>query len=159
MAQTRRTALAAITGAAIGCLGLAACGAPMVTELPPPKKAQVVQADPDAFRDFRGEHGTPGKVFRLGGKPMAVDGVEIVVTLVKTDWSTMTAPNGKDIREASANLLVQKGQEERRISLGQGETRQVFGTSITVVAAGENYDNARLLYLAWVDLRVEPAAQ
>lgn len=131
----------------------------MVTDAPPPVKQQAVQVEPDAFRDFRGEHGTSGKVFRLGGKPMAVDGVEIVVTLVKTEWSTMAAPNGKEIREASANLLVQKGQEERRISLGQGETRQALGASITVVAAGENYDTARLLYLAWVDLRVEPAGQ
>jgi len=131
----------------------------MVTPAPPPAKPPVVQAEPDAFRDFRGEHGAAGKVFRLGGKPMAVDGVEVVVTLVKTEWSTMAAPNGKDIREASAQLLVQKGQEERRISMGQGETRQALGATITVVAAGENYDATRLLYLAWVDLRVEPAAQ
>ena len=148
--------------AAVGlilCLGaLSACGAPMVTDAPPKgPTVRAVQADPDAYRDFRGEHGTLGKVFRLGGKPMAVDGADLVLTLVKTEWSTLAAPNGKEIREASAQLLVQKGQEERRMSIGQGETRPVFGVAVTIVGAGEQYDAARLLYLAWVDVRVEAA--
>lgn len=120
-----------------------------------PKVAEPVAQEPDAFRDYRGLHYKANEKFRATHKPVAVDGAEIVITLIKTDWATLSAPNGKEIREASANLKVQKGQEERLITITQGDDRVVFNARIKVVGAGEDYDKGTARYGAWVELSVD----
>jgi hypothetical protein len=142
---------------AIGIV-LTACGAPQVVQLPPPEpkvQPSAAAGEPDAYLDFRGIHAKSGATFRLASKPMTVDGPNVVVTIVKVDWSTMTGPSGKDTREASVNLRVQKGAEERVVTLGQGDARTVLGATLTLVTAGEDYDKTRLSYEPWIDLRVD----
>ncbi len=156
----RCKALELMLATALLCGTLASCGAPEVVQPTPetdPRTTEpvVVAVEPDAFRDYRGPHAKAGTVVRVQTKPMAVDGPNVVVTLVKVDWSTMTAPSGKEMREATVNLRVQKGQEERMITLGQGDDRTVLGAKLTLVGAGEDYDKARLSYDPWIDLRVE----
>lgn len=135
------------------------CGEAMVKDPDPvsdkPKVTEPVAQEPDAFRDYRGVHYKANEKFRATHKPVAVDGAEVVITLIKTDWATLAAPNGKEIREASANLKVQKGQEERLITVAQGDDRVVFNARIKVVGAGEDYDKATARYGAWVELSVD----
>lgn len=149
---------AVVPGFLWGCM-LTACGAPEVVAEPKVAvaKPKAEAAAPDAFADHRGERFEAGQKFRLGVKPAAVAGPDVVVTLVKTDWSTMTGPSGKEVREATASLRVQKGEEERAITISQGEDRVAFGARLFVLGAGEAYDPQRLVYQAWVDLRVEKA--
>lgn len=138
---------------------VAACGDPQVVQLPPPvpqAQPSAQGAEPDAYADFRGPHAKAGSTFRLTGKPMAVDGPNVVVSIVKVEWSTLSGPSGKDTREASVNLRVQKAQEERVVTLGQGDARTVLGAKLTLLSAGEDYDKTRLSYEPWIDLRVDP---
>jgi hypothetical protein len=149
--------------AALVAIGAAGCGGtqsvtPADPSATPPVARVEVQAQPNAFRDFRGPRVTTGKPFRVSVKPVAVAGVEVVIALVKVDWSTMTGPSGKDTREATANIRVQKGEEERAVMLGQGEVRTVLGTRINLLSAGEDYDKARMSYDPWIEIQVEPAA-
>ncbi|MSP91360.1 MAG: hypothetical protein EXR79_06100 [Myxococcales bacterium] len=134
-----------------------ACGSPNVVPAPPPVAPVKEKApEPDAFRDFRGRHAKVGDTFRLSHKPVAVDGPNVIVALVKTEWATFHSPSGGDKKEATAHMRVQQGEEERAITITQGEARTVFNARLFVVGAGEDYDPQRLVYQAWVDLRADP---
>ena len=138
---------------------LASCSAPAVKEeayVPRGPDAPRPQKETDFFNEFRGDHHPTGKVFRLQGKPVAVDGPNVILTLVKSDWATMTTPGGKEHREATAQLMVQQGAESHHISVNQGDDGVAFNVRITVKAAGEDYNKARLDYLPWVDCQVDP---
>jgi hypothetical protein len=145
------------------CCFLAGCGgAETVTPADPRETPPVAQveapAQPNAFRDFQGPRVATGKPFRVSVKPVAVAGAELVISLVKIDWSTMTGPSGKDTREATASIRVQKGEEDRAVMLSQGEARTVLGTRISLLSAGEDYDKARMSYDPWIEIQVETAA-
>ena len=140
------------------CLMLTACGAPPVKEevyTPRGPDAPRPQKETDYFAEFRGDHHPTGKVFRLQGKPVAVDGPNVILTLVKSDWSTMQTPGGKEHREATAQFLVQQGSESHTISVNQNDDGVAFNVRISVKAAGEDYNKARLDYLPWVDCQVD----
>ena len=138
---------------------LTACGgSTVVTEeryVPRGPDAPRPQKETDFFAEFVGDHHPIGKVFRLQGKPVAVDGPNVIVTLVKADWSTITAPGGKEHREATAQIMVQQGAESHSVSINQGDDGVAFNVRITVKGAGEDYNKARLDYLPWVDCQVD----
>lgn len=146
-----KAALWVVTALATGC------GGPEVVAVAPPERVldRHIVKEADAFGDFRGEHVAASTPFRLAQKPIGVDGPNLVVSLVKTEWSSITTPTGKEVKEATASLRVQKGQEERSVVISQGEDRVVFGARLFVVGAGEAYDPQRMVYQAWVDLRVD----
>ena len=142
------------------CVGLVlmACGAPPVKEdayVPRGLDAPRPQAETDFFAEFRGTHQPTGKVFRLQGSPVAIDGPNVILTLVKSDWATMQTPGGKEHREATAQFMVQKGAESHHISVNQNDDGVAFNVRITVKAAGEDYNKQRLDYLPWVDCQVD----
>ena len=139
-------------------LVLAACSAPPVKKEvygPHLPDAPRPQKETDYFAEFRGDHHPTGKVFRLQGKPVAVDGPNVILTLVKSDWATMQTPGGKEHREATAQFLVQQGAEGHTSSVNQNDDGVAFNVRITVKAAGEVYNKARLDYLPWVDCQVD----
>ena len=162
MHPTQRTCAASLPG--LGWIVLAgtvlagiACGNPNVVPAPPPVAlVKEKPPEPDAFRDFRGRHVRMGETFRLSHKPIAVDGPNVIVALVKTEWATFHSASGGDKREATAHVRVQQGEEERAITISQGEARTVFNARLFVVSAGEDYDPQRLVYQAWVELRADP---
>ena len=82
------------------------------------------------------------------------DGVRMLVTLVKVDWQTVDAPNGV-IKIATATFRVQRGDDERGLTLDQDETKTALGVKLTLVAAGDTYDPSRSRYSTWVDLKAE----
>lgn len=121
----------------------------------PPKPVAEAPKTPDAWRDHRGEHVALGKKFRLAAKPVAVDGPNFVVSLLKVDWSTMTTPSGKEVKEGAAQLSVTQGEETSTALVPQGDSKRLFGVKLEVVAAGEEYNKARLVYEPWVELVVK----
>lgn len=145
---------------------LSACGASQVTPLPAPDAAPAAAPDTpaakpapartvDAYRDFKGEHVAAGEVFRLKAKAKAIDGLEVVIRMVKVEWTTGELPDGRKIKEGTAELVIQKGAEERTTRVQQDDTKRSLGCQITVKAVGEDYDQKRFDYLPWVDLIVE----
>ena len=137
---------------------LAACGAAQKPEekyVPRGLDAPRPEVATDFYAEFRGIHMATGKSFRLQGHPVAVDGPNIVLTLVKSDWETVTTPGGKTIRTATAQFLVQKGAESHHLSVAQDDSGIALGVRISVKDAGEDYDKSRLNYLPWVDCVVE----
>lgn len=140
-------------------LVLVACSAPPVHEeayVPRGLDAPRPVKDTDYFGEFVGEHHPTGKLFRLQGKPVAIDGPNVILTLVKSDWSTMTTPGGNEHREATAQLMVQRGSESHTVTINQNDDGVAFNVRITVKAAGEDYNKARLDYLPWVECQVDP---
>lgn len=132
------------------------CGGGQVIEKSVAEKAAPAAAPqtPDAYRDFGGKHVKLGSKFRLGARPMGVQGAELVIELVKTVWTTRELPSGKEVKDGTADLLVKKGEKSRRVRLDEGASRVIYGVKIEVLGAGEDYDKSRLDYLPWVDLKV-----
>lgn len=137
----------------------AGCGNPQVKDAPPPPPPPKKQAPaaPDAFRDHSGPHAAAGEVFQLKDTPIAVDGVRVVVSLIKASWTKRELDDGRVIREGSAEIEVRKGEERTSRILDQDESVVLFGVRVTVTGAGEDYDKSRLDYIPWVELKVEAA--
>ncbi len=124
---------------------------------PPPPKREQVAAAPDAFADHRGQKVPVGQRFRLASKPIGVEGVRVVVELTRVEWQTMTAPSGKDIREAVAHLVVRQGEDERSIRVNQNDHKSAMGARVELAGAGEEYNRQRMTDEPWVDLVVTAA--
>ncbi len=127
-----------------------------VVEAPPPKK-EAPKPKPvahDAFRDFGGKVVAPGEHFRLQSKPIGVKGLEVVIQLVKTEWTERELPSGKTVKDGTADILIKKGEASRRVRLDEGESRVIYGAKILVHEAHEGYDPKRMDYLPWIDVVV-----
>lgn len=147
----------ALTGSLVVLAACGGTGAGYVVDNPkppPPKVEPEVATTPDAFRDHRGERVKVGSKFRLSAKPIAVEGAEFVIALLKVDWSTMTAPSGKEIKEGTAQLTITKGEESASALVAQGDFKRAFGYRVGAVAAGEEYNKQRMTYDPWVELIV-----
>ena len=147
-----------LTVGALLMVTTAACGGggQVVKEAPPPK-VEEKPAEPvafDAFRDFGGQRIDPGVKHRLRTKPIGINQLEVVVELVKTEWTTRELPDGKEVKDGTADLLIKKGEKSRRVRLDEGEARVIYGAKIKVEGAGEEYDKSRLDYMPWVDIVV-----
>lgn len=157
--QTRPQRCAVRLWTALLALGasLAGCGGPQGAVVDTTvKPTPVVEApkEPDAYRDFRGRKVKLGEAFRLAAESVGVEGAEVVLTLVKTEWSTMTTPAGKELKEISVNLRIQHGQDERTAQLSQGDKRVLGTHRYEVLGGGEDYNKARMVYEPWVELRI-----
>jgi hypothetical protein len=139
-------------------VSLSGCGAGSadgrIVNTAPQAKPREAPAPTDAWSMFKGDKHPLGKIFRVLRKPSGIDGVQVVVQLLKVDWQTMDAPGGT-IKTATANLHLQKGDDERNLTIEQGETRTALGVKLTLVGAGDDYDKTRMTYDAWVDLKAE----
>ncbi len=140
-----------------GFLTIAACANPQLTEAPAPKPVAAVKAPraDDAFRDFGGKVVEVGEAFRLEAMDMVgIKGHRIVIRMVKTEWTSSEGADGKMVKEGTADLEVQQGDQRKRKRIDQGETRTVFGAKITVKGAGEIYSQKRMQYVPWVEIVV-----
>lgn len=153
--RTTATRIAAIAAVVVGA---SACGGgggqviePAATPAAAPKEAPKT---PDAYRDFGGETVALGVKHRLRTRPIGIKELNIVVELVKTQWTTRELPNGKEVKDGTADLLIKKGEKSRRLRLDEGESRVIYGAKISVEGAGEEYDKSRLDYMPWVDIVV-----
>ncbi|MBM4343588.1 MAG: hypothetical protein FJ100_09455 [Deltaproteobacteria bacterium] len=149
-----------LPSAALGLsLALCACGGSagyvVETKPAPPPPAPEAPRAPDAFADHRGDKVALGSKFRLAAKPIGVHAAQFVVSLHKVDWSTMTTPSGKEVKEGAAQLTVTKGEEATSALVPQGESKRFFGYRVEVLAAGEDYNKQRLTYEPWVELLVK----
>ena len=144
-------------GPSLGLALLVGCGGGEVVTTPPPAAPVVAKpapAPPDAYRDFAGERVVPKEVFRLKAKAKAVAVVEVVIHMVKVEWTTREMPDGRKIKEGTAELVIKKGDKKRTVRVEQDETKTTLGCKVTVKAVGEDYDAKRFDYLPWVDLVV-----
>ena len=93
-----------------------------------------------------------GQKFRLSGKPVAIDGPNVVIALTKVDWSTMTTPSGKEVKEGAASVVVTKGEEPIAGQVPQGDFKRLHGVKFSSVGCGEEYNKQRMTYDPWVEL-------
>ena len=146
----------ALVAAVTGCGG--AGGGYVVAPDPAPKPVAApapVDKTPDAWREFGGDKVKPGQKFRLAGKRVGVEGPNIVLQLQKIDWSTLTAPNGSQLKEATAHILLFRGEEEREVLLPTKDKARALGVLIKALDAGDDYNRQRMTYEPWVELIVE----
>ncbi len=151
-----------LAAAVLGVPLAAACGGTGGGYVVPPDQAPApaavaapVDKTPDAWREFGGEKVKVGQKFRLAGKRIGVEGPNIVLELQKIDWSTLTAPNGTQMKEATAHILLFRGEEEREVLLPTKDEKRALGVLIKALDAGDDYNRQRMTYEPWVELIVE----
>jgi len=123
---------------------------------PPPAPEPEPQAQAvDPFADFRGSWFESGTAFKLQSVPMANREIGVEVSLKKVEWTSSETRDGGEIREASAILIVKKGEERRRLRMDEGDSKIAFGATIKVLKAGEDYSERLMQYAPWVEIQVQ----
>lgn len=150
------TAAAALAASVTACGG-AGGGYVVPPDQPvaPAPVAAPVDQTPNAWREFGGDKVKVGQKFRLAGKRVGVEGPNIVLELQKIDWSTLTAPNGTQMKEATAHILLFRGEDEREVLLPTKDQKLALGVLIKALDAGDDYNRQRMTYEPWVELIVE----
>ncbi len=86
---------------------------------------------------------------------MANREIGVEVSLKKVEWTSSETRDGGEIREASAILIVKKGEERRRLRMDEGDSKIAFGATIKVLKAGEDYSERLMQYAPWVEIQVQ----
>lgn len=105
-----------------------------------PKKVTTDAIDP--LGDFNGKRVTVGQEVVLDEFEYGVEGVGIVLKLFKINEQTYTE-GGKDTVTTQAEINVIRGEEQKRLLVGEGEGKWAFGCKINVAKARVEYIEKR----------------
>ena len=112
---------------------------------PAPAPASPVAAEPappaDPLASFEGKRQPANTEFRLMLAPVGIEGVGVVVRVVKAEWTEMDGE-----RTATAVIQVERGEESKTLYLEEGDTKTTLGATLHVKSAGEVYDKDTMRY-------------
>lgn len=147
------------SAALLALLALPGCGggATQVVDLPPEpaEKAPPAPKKKDAFADFHGETVEAGTRIKLMNDAVGVSGVNVVVRLLHASWTEMEGPDGEVIKSITAELRISKGDQTQKRTFEQGDTKEIYGATITLHDGGEDYDEKALDYVTWAAVTVK----
>lgn len=118
------------------------------------KAAPAPEEAPDYFRDFAGTKVPLGQPFDLVIDPVGVEGVEVVVRLLKVDESSWEKPGGEEVVETTALIEVRKGDQTKKVSIDQGQSKAALGCTIEVLEAKVEFYEPRADYIAQSRVKV-----
>jgi hypothetical protein len=117
---------------------------------PAPAPAPTAPEAPvDPLAKFEGTRKAANSSFRLMLAPVGVEGVGVVVRVVKAEWSEMDGE-----RAATAVIRVERGEESKTLYLEEGDTKSALGAKIHLISAGETYDKDTMRYPPYADVIV-----
>ena len=125
-------------------MGCASAPAPAPSPAPAQPEAPV-----DPLAAYEGTRKPANTEFRLMLAPVGVEGVGVVVRVVKAEWSEMDGE-----RTATAVIRVERGEESRTVYMEEGDIKSVLGAKIHVKSAGETYDKDTMRYPPYADIVV-----
>jgi len=133
-----------------------ACGGGYVVERTPPPApvaapAPTVQDDLDRFT---GKVVTGDTAFRLISDPIGISAHRAIISLSRVDWSISQEPGEPEVKEATATIQIQRNGKTETRRIDEGMTRDLLGLKVTVVAADEDYIEARAGWRPWVQVLV-----
>ena len=116
---------------------------------------QREEADPT--HGWNGPVASLGQEVRLlGTDRVLIEGGDVFLQLVKTSWTTIETPSGKEERRGTAKLLLTKGEDMKQIQVDEGDTGMGYGYQLAVSYAyeawndkdGEYFPEAKLVVTA-----------
>ncbi len=132
-----------------GTVGVGGCGSGGAAVRPTPVAAAPAAPAPvDPLGEFGGPRVKAGEAFELGDAPVGVEGVGVVLTLLKVHETDYQEPGRPKVVETAAELLVQRGAETRNVRIDEGDTKTRLGARIKVERAATDYVDERADYLA-----------
>ena len=134
-------------------LGLSGCA----SSLPPtpPPAPPVAEPEPDdAFKSFGGTIIAPGTEITVHREPIGVSELRAMIALGKTEWVIHTQPGGKEDKTATANIVIQRGDDAQSIRVQSGESGEGLGVTIEVLEAGEVYEEASMRWVPFAKIKV-----
>lgn len=124
--------------------GCASAPAPVAAPVP-----AVPETPADPLASFEGTRRPADTEFRLMLAPVGIEGVGVVVRVVKAEWTEMDGE-----RTAAAVIRVERGGDTKTLHMEEGDTKSVLGATLHVKAAGETYDKDTMRYPPYVDIIV-----
>ena len=122
---------------------LGGCGSrPAVKETPAPKPVAPKIVN-DAFSQFGGKKAQAGVPFRITAEPIGIAALRTVITMKKASWTVFTSPEGKEEKEYTALIRVQRGGKTVTKRMEPGDSKTILGVQVTVKKIGEAYVEAR----------------
>lgn len=129
-------------------------GAKVIESAPAP--AETVKVTPTVpFPDFRGERKQAGAWFLLQSNPIVIDALRVKVSLHSVGWLAVEGPDGKDVKEGTALIIVERDGADKMLHLDEGDSKSALGVRVTVQTVKELYDKDRLDFRPRVTLKVE----
>jgi hypothetical protein len=133
---------------------LSACG----TSAPATQKTAAVLVKPkpvnDAYANFGGKNVEVGKPFRMTHDPVGIQSLRTVIKLKRTSWTIFEDGNGKEVKEATAYILVNRHNQAKLIKMDVNDVKKVLGLTLQLYKAGETYSKARADWFPYVILKV-----
>lgn len=124
--------------ALVGVFFLGACAS-----APPPPPVPVAPVKKDAFDLFKGEKLKGPGPHRIQVNPAGIEGVRLLVKVLRTSSTTMTHLDGTIEKETKVRLALTRGERNKVLWLDVGETATVLGVSLKVKDAGDSYVDSR----------------
>ncbi len=111
----------------------------------------------DAFSEFRGQRVALGEEVKLHREPVGVEALRAIVALGRTDWVIRTRADGSEDKTATASLVVQRGGDAANVRIEAGESGSARGVQITVLEAGEVYEEAAMRWVQFARVTITAA--
>ena len=128
------------------------------SSLPPtPPPAPPVAEPDDAFATFGGVIVAPGAQITVHREPIGVSGLRAMIALGKTEWVIHTRPGGEEDKTATANLVIQVGDEAKNVRIQTGESGSALGVGIHLIEAGEVYEEASMRWVPFAKITISEA--
>jgi len=131
--------------------GCATTQPPAPAPAPPPAAPEP----DDAFSSFGGQIVSLGETVTVRREPVGVKGVRAMIALGKTEWVIHTLPSGKEDKTATANIVVQKGDEAKNLRIQAGESESAYGVTISVIEAGEVYEESSMRWVQFAKIKLD----
>ena len=104
-------------------------------------------AVPSILDGFDGVMVTMGELTRLHREPVGVASKQLMVSLVRAEWTSRERADGSEEKSATAHFVIQRGDEVKNLAIAAGEEGMAFGVSIAVQDAGEEYEASSKRYV------------
>ena len=104
-------------------------------------------ATPSILDGFDGVMVTMGELMRLHREPVGVASKQLMVSLVRAEWTSRERADGSEEKSATAHFVIQRGDEVKNLAVAAGDKGMAFGVSIAVQDAGEEYEASSKRYV------------
>ena len=120
----------------------------VVKKNPPPAPAVApAPVVPSVLDGFDGQMVKLGEAIRLRREPVGVASKQMMVSLVRAEWTSRERADGTEEKSATAHFVIQRGEEVRNLAIPAGESGSAFGLTIAVSDAGEEYEKSSSRYV------------
>lgn len=122
---------------------------PVSTEVAPTPAAPV-----DPLAGFKGARHQPDEVFVLQNNPVAIVGPNLILRMVRIEWTESENGRGVIEKEGTAHVMVESGDDSKTLRMDVGESRGAFGWRVHLFKVDDLYREGQGDYVPQAEIKV-----